>query len=122
MQPPQRKSARSSLVADGPAHGSAEAVDEAADRLLRRLDPADLGLAADRWQGRSDDRELVDIEAHPQTYVGGFNRGDNVRHGWSSIRMRHWPLRSLTTARLTRELANAEGQLIASMLTKPTAI
>ncbi len=110
QQPQQVKPTGPSLVTDRQALWTTETIDEPADRLLGRLDPLHLGLAAHRWQRRGNDRELMHIKADPQTHIGGSKRSGNVRHGWSSIRMRHRPQRSITTARLTREPTKAEGQ------------
>jgi hypothetical protein len=92
QQPPQREPTRAGLIADRHALGPAQSVDEATDRALGRLDPRHLGLAARRRQRRGNDRELVHVQADPQTHVGGMQASGNVRHGWSSTsRMRLWP-------------------------------
>jgi hypothetical protein len=109
QQPPQRVAAGPGFIADGQALGSAEAVDEATDRALRRLDSRHLRLTAGRRQRRGDDRQLVHIKTDPQTHVGGRERG-NVRHGWSSTgRMRLWPCGPQHPRLSTRDRCDARG-------------
>jgi hypothetical protein len=79
-QPQQLKAAGAGLVADRQAIGPAEALDEAADRALGRLDALHLRLAARRRQNGGDDRELVHVQGDPQTHVCECGRA-NVRHG-----------------------------------------
>jgi hypothetical protein len=84
QQPVQLKPAGPGLIADRQPVGTAELLDQPAHRLLGRLDPRHLRLAAGRRQRRDNDRQLVHIEADPQTHIRGLV-GANVRHGWSSV-------------------------------------
>jgi hypothetical protein len=108
QQPQQVEPARARLVADRQPVRAAEPVDEPADRALGRLDPVQLRGPARRRQRRRDDRELMHIERDPQPHLGRLIRA-NVRHGLVLLRMRHWPRRASTPAKLTRETCERRG-------------
>ena len=110
QQPVQVEPAGPGLVTDRQTLGAAEPVDEPADRPLGRLDPVQLRLTATRRQRRSDDRQLVLIDRHPQADITSVDRRCNVRHGLvlETSRMRR-PKRPSTPARLTRDTYDVRG-------------
>src|SRR5487761_2794139 len=89
--------------------GPSQPIDKPPDRGARGFDLVHIGLPADRWERRGDDRQLVHVKTDPQTHIGG-GVGANVRHGWSSGCMRLWPTVALSAPKLTREPATREGQ------------
>ena len=110
QQPPQREPARPRLVTDRQTHRAALLIDEPADRLLGRLDPAHLRLAAIRRQHRSNDRELVLIKRDPPAHFTRMQTRGNVRHGWSStVVCGSGPAGPQHSALSTRERCDARG-------------
>jgi hypothetical protein len=110
QQSQQLKAAGPGLITHRQPIGAAEAIDEAADRALGRLDALDLGLTAGWRQDRGDDRELVHVQGDPQAHIRRRRRA-NVRHGLIlQCRMRLWPKRPSTPHSQPATDATREGQ------------
>ncbi len=108
QQPIELKAAGPGLVGDRQGSGIARPLDEATYRSLGVLQAAHLWGAAAARQHPCDERVLVDVEDDPLVDIGGGG-GANVWHGLVLLRMRHWPLRSLSTAKLTRDICERRG-------------
>ena len=109
QQPVQVIAAWARLICDGQPLGPAELLHEPSDRPLGVLQANHLREPAARRQNPGHQRQLVLIDRDPGRHPRRGSRA-NVRHGWSSFVCGTGRSGHRTTARLTRDPANAEGQ------------